>query len=272
LHCKNYTILALYISYSSNKKGIKIYGEILNVEIVRINGVEFTIMARLKDVRNARARLGDGIIFITLPIYLSEESRKQLYEKLKLKIIKRIEKIDPEKLKSPMKIVDGQSINAMGRAFTISIKRCNSKRYSTARIIGNNIEIKLACTVSNGQESRIASKLAIKALSKALLSSVEDRVAKLNSMYFNAQISRVRIRNNSTLWGSYSQKSNSISINFKLLLAPQDIMDYVIIHELAHTKVHNHNKRFWDIVANIMPDYIEKRRWLRINGNRIGIS
>ena len=55
---------------------------------------------------------------------------------------------------------------------------------------------------------------------------------------------RVTIRNQKTRWGSCSSK-NSISLNMKLVLLPDELVDYVILHELVHTRVHNHSKKFW---------------------------
>jgi hypothetical protein len=54
-------------------------------------------------------------------------------------------------------------------------------------------------------------------------------------------------------------------------MADKKIIDYVIIHELAHTIEHNHSKNFWVIIENIMPDYKERKDWLRKNGNLLYI-
>ncbi len=243
------------------------------METITISGASFTIDTRLKNVRNASARLIGSTIRMTLPSHIDEKSRQEVYEKLKSKIIKRIEKIGSARLdSSAIEIKDGSQINAMGRTFAISIRRCDNRRYSSARVIGNSIEIKLANGAANGPESAIASKLVVKALSKAMQNSINERVMALNEAYFKAQLSKIRIRNNSTLWGSYSTKSRSISLNFKLLFAPEEVLDYVIVHELAHSRVHNHGREFWSLVAEAMPDYMEKRKWLRKNGSSLGIK
>ena len=68
-----------------------------------------------------------------------------------------------------------------------------------------------------------------------------------------------------TRWGSCSA-TGSLSFSWRLILAPLAVVDYVVVHELVHTVIHNHSKRFWSRVGTIMPDYPEHRRWLRENG------
>jgi predicted metal-dependent hydrolase len=70
-----------------------------------------------------------------------------------------------------------------------------------------------------------------------------DRLEKLARQY-GFDYNRVSIRSQRTRWGSCSAKNN-ISLNMKLLRLPDDLIDYVILHELVHTRVHNHGKQFW---------------------------
>ncbi len=79
---------------------------------------------------------------------------------------------------------------------------------------------------------------------------------------------RITIRNQKTRWGSCSAKGN-LNFNCLLMLAPEDVRDYVVIHELSHRKHMNHSKAFWQQVEAIMPDYKDKRKWLKDNGNNL---
>lgn len=73
---------------------------------------------------------------------------------------------------------------------------------------------------------------------------------------------RVTIRDQRTRWGSCSP-SGAISINWRLMLAPSELMDYVVVHELCHLLHHNHGSRFWKKVAELFPEYIQARNALR---------
>lgn len=78
---------------------------------------------------------------------------------------------------------------------------------------------------------------------------------------------RIRIGNQKTRWGSCSTRG-TISYNWHLVLMPERIMDYVVVHELCHLLEMNHSERFWRKVGEILPDYESSRRWLRDNGNQ----
>ena len=79
---------------------------------------------------------------------------------------------------------------------------------------------------------------------------------------------RVSIRSQRSKWGSCSGKGN-LNFNCLLLLAPMEVLDYVVVHELCHRLEMNHSPRFWAEVQRVLPDYASARRWLRQNGGAL---
>lgn len=73
---------------------------------------------------------------------------------------------------------------------------------------------------------------------------------------------RITVQEQKTRWGSCSQKGN-LNFNWKLVLMPQALLDYVVVHELAHRKEMNHSARFWAIVEQELPDYQKRRNELK---------
>ena len=73
---------------------------------------------------------------------------------------------------------------------------------------------------------------------------------------------RITIREQKTRWGSCSGKGN-LNFNWKLTLMPPEILDYVVVHELAHRKEMNHSRDFWKIVEQVLPDYQKRRKRLK---------
>ena len=78
----------------------------------------------------------------------------------------------------------------------------------------------------------------------------------------------ITIREQKTRWGSCSSEKN-LNFNWKLILAPPEVLDYVVIHELCHLKEMNHSKAFWDEVEKVMPEYETYKLWLKENGWRL---
>ena len=77
----------------------------------------------------------------------------------------------------------------------------------------------------------------------------------------------ITVREQKTRWGSCSAKGN-LNFNWKLVLMPEEILDYVVVHELAHRLQMNHSTEFWDEVEKILPDYRNRRQWLKENGQK----
>jgi predicted metal-dependent hydrolase len=82
---------------------------------------------------------------------------------------------------------------------------------------------------------------------------------------FGLRYQRLRISSARTRWGSCSS-SGTLSFTWRLIKAPLEVVDYVIIHELAHLKVRNHSKQFWAEVEKMLPTYKKHRDWLKKNG------
>ena len=78
----------------------------------------------------------------------------------------------------------------------------------------------------------------------------------------------ITIREQKTRWGSCSSEKN-LNFNWKLILAPPEVLDYVVVHELCHLKEMNHSKAFWDEVEKVMPEYETYKLWLKENGWRL---
>ena len=90
--------------------------------------------------------------------------------------------------------------------------------------------------------------------------------------YFARQVGvtygRITVRDQKTRWGSCSQTGN-LYFNFRLILAPLEVLDYVVVHELCHRRQMNHSTQFWQEVAQVLPDYRKRKAWLTENGWRL---
>ena len=81
---------------------------------------------------------------------------------------------------------------------------------------------------------------------------------------------QVKITSAKTRWGSCSP-NGTLNFTWRLVMAPLDVIDYVVVHELAHLRVKNHSSNFWKVVESIDPEYRKKRKWLRENGEKLNL-
>jgi predicted metal-dependent hydrolase len=96
---------------------------------------------------------------------------------------------------------------------------------------------------------------------RELISAVADEEARKMGVAFR----RVRIGSQRTLWGSCSARG-VLAFNWRLVIAPYEVLDYVVVHELCHLRVLNHSRRFWSLVERQRPEWRRQRDWLRTHG------
>ena len=93
------------------------------------------------------------------------------------------------------------------------------------------------------------------------------RVSRLNEQW-KFRYGRITVRNQRTRWGSCS-RNGALSFNWRLVILPMEVADYLICHELAHLQYLDHSSRFWDLVEKICPSFRQSERWLRRHGRSV---
>ncbi|MDA9773362.1 M48 family metallopeptidase [Saprospiraceae bacterium] len=166
----------------------------------------------------------------------------------------------------PKQYKSGDTLELLGRTYTIYISYEDRKSHG-GKIDGYNIFLKLSNNDKELNTSRAIKQLLSRMVSHSFLPFIKKRVFALNDLYFQKPITGVRLKYNSSNWGSCSSKGN-VNLSSRLLFAPQEVIDYVIIHELAHLIEMNHSAKFWSIVARAMPNYKDKEKWLRVHGSK----
>lgn len=231
------------------------------METIGINGKQYAVNRILTRNRNAWARLRDNVLTISIPSRWPEREKKRIGDELLRKAVSSIEKGKwTGEAVSKLRFSHGQRLSALGREFELVF--VPSSRFRT-RVVGDRIEVSV--NDAHGEKNARASEAVKRSIIRTLMPNIRERVELLNALHFRSGIRNIMIRDNTSRWGSCS-RNGSISLNLRLLFMPEGILDYVIVHELAHTKYRSHGPRFWALVERIMPDHKEKRRWLKENG------
>lgn len=236
---------------------------------VEYDGVRVPIKIKQDRRRSIRYSITNTGVNLLVPKYISNTDVQAEVEKVKDWCKAEFRK-DPELLNRFRVIVykHGEFIRVYGQDFQILIFEEKRKGLTGKLAKGNYVEIKVPIGADETAKNQAISKLLSRIFSSYFLKDITERVHYYNSTYYHEAIETVRLKNNQSNWGSCSSKRN-INLSSRLLFAPTEVLDYVIVHELAHLKEMNHSPRFWKIVRDVMPDYEEKEKWLSKYGETL---
>lgn len=201
-----------------------------------------------------------GIVVIKAPSHLSVQEIERCMEQKQNWILDKIMEMEQQSDKVPNRSYQtGETLYYLGQEYQLVRKPAIIGRRVYVRLEGNSIVI----YGKFEQEEQVKQALEAWYQQRATVWMTK----RLN--YFKEQIGvdykKVSFRSPKTRWGSCSS-TKSIMLNWKLVMAPSEIIDYVICHELCHLLEMNHSSAFWALVEKQIPDWKERRAWLKENG------
>ncbi len=158
----------------------------------------------------------------------------------------------------------GDTLQVGQRQYVLQFLEADRKT-AGARLNDGQIEIEFPLDYPPENRTKTIQSLLSRIVAKDFLPAITERVNELNEQHFQQTVTRVRLRYSKTSWGTCSSSGN-VRLSTRLLFAPPEVIDYVIIHELAHLIEFNHTNRFHELVAQAMPEYEEHKAWLLRNG------
>ncbi len=213
----------------------------INVEITR------------KKIKNMHLYVSanDGSVRASVPHRLSDE-QVESFILSKLDWIKKHREQALQKAEESAKYQDGDTVYLFGAPYTLRVEM--SEKKPTAYVEGEEIILLMGKKAAAETRKKLLDELYKKELSEKLeiyLKKWED-ITHLKCTAFS-------IRDMKTRWGSCSVESGRMRFNLELAKKPQELIEYVVLHELAHRKVSNHGARFQELLDKYMPDWRERR-------------
>jgi len=229
---------------------------------LEIDGKKLPAKIYRESRNNVRASIGKRAAILRMPSRLDEaEEHKQINWFINW-VQKRFEKNQQLHTQFFGKgYKDGDTITVGERSYLLKITRTERKTHS-AKLRNQIVHLFLSKNDSETHLQKSIQHLLSRVIAQDFLPDINRRVNELNNLYFQKNIKSVNLKYNHSNWGSCSSQGN-VNLSTRLLFAPSDVIDYVIIHELAHLIELNHSGRFWKLVSDAMPDYEEKEEWLK---------
>lgn len=202
----------------------------------------------------------EGAVIVTAPSHLSERAIKHVIKEKEAWIRRKQDSIQRarEQLAGNMEFLK-ERLLYLGAAYPVDVVMEPEFYKMTAGLYGEKIYI--MARVFDEIEMKATLEAWYRAEAKKI---IQDRIT-LYQEKIGVIVGSVRIKSQKTRWGSASTKGN-LNFNWRLIMAPVEVIDYVVIHELCHLKEMNHSKAFWALVEKYDSNYQEHRNWLKENG------
>ncbi|MEA2439263.1 MAG: hypothetical protein QOH76_687 [Thermoleophilaceae bacterium] len=220
--------------------------------------IEYPIR-RSDRARRARINVSADGVEVVVPRRMALRQVVPFVEEKRPWIERTLRRIREAEEAASVRLVDGGSVPYLGRSLVLRVRVEPGRVRPFVALRGEVLEVAVG---SRGVEA-VRSALESWYRRRARL-EVEPRLDAACSRA-GTRYTRLSIRAQRTRWASCSSQG-AMSFNWRLLLAPPEILDYVVEHEVAHLEVLDHSPRFWRLLGSRSPAYREHERWLRRNG------
>jgi len=160
--------------------------------------------------------------------------------------------------------VNGESFMYLGRNYSLNISTDKDLLLPKVKISEGKLEV---TTPINDQD------ILKKAIEKWYRREAKKNIKKRVEFYkakFSVEPEQIKIKQQKKRWGSCTSKGDLL-FNWRAVMAPSPVIDYIIVHEMSHLVHKNHSNQFWKAVENILPDYKNRRKWLKDYGVRMDL-
>lgn len=233
-------------------------------QIIEIDSYRIPVKIYQERRKNVRVAIGKNHAILRVPYFSLSSKEKHLIfleEWLQKKVL--IQR-RYQRLFTPTDYSKPYDLTVFEKTYSVHFQSGNIENIK-AGIQDRNIIITHPTDIYLADYHADLKKLISRLFAKKYKPMVEERVDFWNDRFFKEDIGSIRLKYNSSNWGSCSLKRN-LNFSTRLLLAPERVRDYVIVHELAHLKEMNHSKKFWTWVEKAMPDFKTQEEWLKENG------
>ena len=214
--------------------------------------------------------IGSDGVHVVAPFSLDESEIITLVEKKRNLIFKKFERYHLRLRMIPAKreLISGEKLLFMGNNYPLQVI-AHKGGYSNVNLTDGQFIVDINADIPIEKRREEVRGTLEKWYIKRAKELITERLEHFSNI-IGVKANTVRFKNQKTRWGSCSQKGN-LNFNWRLVMAPTFIVDYVVVHELCHFKQMNHSPKFWLLVGHQISDYKEMRKWLKENGSQLNL-
>ena len=229
-------------------------------EYIEGNGFIAEVL-RTSRIKTADVRVEEGAVSIIVPNGLECERINQILSDKRQWIKNKIH-LHREALPINAKdYVSGESFSYLGRNYRLKVNRGHFKPVKL-------VQGRLMVAVPNASDQPHMIRNALVRWYRCRAEVKLQEKSKRYAAIIGVEPTGVGIKTFKSRWGSCSTKGK-IDFNWKIIMAPNRIVDYVVVHELCHLKQHDHSPQFWKQVERVIPDYLDCKEWLKVNAGEL---
>ncbi|MDO3678558.1 M48 family metallopeptidase [Paenibacillus ehimensis] len=203
-------------------------------------------------------------VSVVAPLDMSQDDLEVVIRKKGHWILKKlIEFREINDLQTPLEFLSGEKIQYLGRRYRLKVHQLSIDVKPELKFMNNRFVATIPSSIVANQ-TEILRNLCVTWLKNKGHEKLQERVKYYSNM-MSLSPSQLVVKDQEKRWGSCT-KNGAILINWRIMMAPMRVVDYVVVHELAHLKYHDHSSDFWKMIQSVMPDYEQRKEWLRING------
>ena len=211
--------------------------------------------------KTASIKIVEGQVHVIVPKRLSDARVKDLILKRTSWIKQKLRIQSETVLPKPKEYVSGESFTYLGRNHRLKLIPNGEEE---VKLRGGYLELGVPKTLFEAGRLSYVKTALIKWYQEHALERLTEK-SKRYGRILGVNPKSITLKEYKSRWGSCSD-SGKISYNWKIIIAPHRIVDYVVVHELCHMLEHNHSAAYWSHVKSIIPDFNQDRQWLKVNG------
>lgn len=218
---------------------------------------------RTRRRKSAEIRVAEGSVSIRVPMLTSDKEIDELLEARRDWILKKVHLQAQVKPSKPRAYISGEVFSYLGSNYRLEVE---DGAFAPVKLRRGHLQVRVP---GGSTQAYLVRNALVRWYKQRAFEMLNQKVAQF-APQVGAHPSQIEIKSFKARWGSCSS-TGIVQFNWRIMLAPARMVEYVVVHELCHLLQHNHSKAYWREVERVMPDYRVCREWFKANGWRLQV-